>query len=101
MSADGNAGQRLVVVDVAGGAHGLVEDVMHAAQGERIVKEIGEEFRHAAERAVADEQQAEHQLPEPELGDGESKKDAIGINGVGGEGLVEGLMGLVELLIDE
>ena len=50
---------------------------------------------------MADEQQTEHQLPEPGLGDGEGKQDAIGISRVGGEGLVEGLVGLVELLIDE
>jgi hypothetical protein len=49
---------------------------------------------------VADEDQAQHELAEQGLGDGQVKQDAL-VVGVGGEGLVEGLWGLVGLLVDE
>jgi hypothetical protein len=55
---------------------------------------------HAAGGAVADEDQAEGQLAQPGLGDGEVQEDAA-VLGVGVEGGVEGLLGLVGLLVDE
>ena len=50
---------------------------------------------------MADEQQAEHELPQPALGDGEGKEDRVLVGGRWGEGQVQGVVGLVELLIDE
>ena len=74
---------------------------MDAAQGERLVEEVVEQFRDPAERAVADEQQAEHELPQPALGDGQSKEDRVLVGGRWGKGLVQRVVGLVELLVDE
>jgi hypothetical protein len=101
MGADANAGQIRLAVEAAGGGHGLPEGVMHAAQRQRIVEEIGEQFGHPAERAVADQDQAKHELPKPVLGDGEGEQDGIEVCRRGGEGLVQGIVGVVDLPVDE
>ena len=74
---------------------------MDRAQGERIVEEVGEQFADAAEGTVADEGQAEDELAEPGFGDGEPEEKLGRVDGGRGEGLVEGVVGVVELLVDE
>jgi hypothetical protein len=49
---------------------------------------------------MADEDQAEGELLQPVLGDGEVEEDPA-VLGVGVEGVVEGQLGLVGLLVDE
>ena len=58
--ADANARQIRLAVDGAGAGHGLLQDVMDTAEGEPIVEEVGEQFGDAAQRTVADQDQAEH-----------------------------------------
>ena len=74
---------------------------MDAAQGERLVKEVVEQFRDATERTVADQQQAEHELPKPVFGDRQGKADRVGVGGPWGESLVERVLGLLALLGNE
>jgi hypothetical protein len=101
MGAQANAGQIRLAIDAAGCSHGLLEDVMHAAQGERVVEEVGEHFGHPAKRTVADQGQAEHELLKPVLGNGEGEQDGSLARRRWGEGLVQGIVGLVELPVDE
>ena len=49
---------------------------------------------------MTDQDQAQHELAEQGLGDGQVKQHAL-VGAAGGEGLVEGLLGLVGLLVDE
>jgi hypothetical protein len=78
MGAEANGGQVFVLIDAAGGGYGLLEDVMHAAQGEHLVEKVGEQFGHAAKRAVADESETEDRLPQPGLGDWEPDEELGG-----------------------
>jgi hypothetical protein len=66
------------------------------------IEEVAQQFGDAAERAVADEDQGEDELADPGLGDREVEEDAVVAGGpLGGEGVVEGLLGLVSLVVDE
>jgi len=50
---------------------------------------------------VADQHQAQGELPQPALGDRELKEDGFGLGDRRGESLIEGVVGVVELLVDE
>jgi hypothetical protein len=100
VGADADAGEVLTVVVAAGRGHGTVDDVVDDAQGEGVVEEVAEQFVDAAQRAVADEDQAEGQLVQPSLGDGKVKEDGA-VLGVRVEGVSEGLLRFVGLLVDE
>jgi hypothetical protein len=66
------------------------------------IEEVAEQFGDAAERTVADQDQGEDELADPGLGDREVEEDAVVAGGsVGGEGVLEGLLGLVGLVVDE
>jgi hypothetical protein len=72
------------------------------AHGEVEIEEVAEQFGDAAERAVADQDQGEDELADPGLGDWEVEEDPVVVGGsVGGEGVIEGVLGLVGLVIDE
>ncbi len=98
MGADADGRQVLLVVAGAGLRGGAVGDAVDGADGEVVVEDVAEQLVGATDGAMADEDQAEGQLLQPGLGDGELEEDAIG---GGGEGVFEGLLGFVGLLVDE
>jgi hypothetical protein len=63
MRADADSGEVLAQVVGAGLLHGLLQDGMHRAHGDRSVDHVGKELRHAAERTVTGQGQAEDRLP--------------------------------------
>ena len=67
---DADVCEMLLTVDAAGVGSGLSENVGDGAQSERVVEEVAEQFADAAEGTVADQGQAENQLPQPEVSDG-------------------------------
>jgi hypothetical protein len=98
--ADADAGAVVLLVDSAGLRAGAVNDVVHASQGALMIEDVRQQFDHAAGRTMADQNQAQDQLPQPRLGDREVEEDVIG-SGQGSEGLAEDRFGGVNLLIDE
>ena len=70
-------------------------------QRQGIVEEVGEQFVDAAEGTVADEGEAEDQLPQPGFGHGQPEEELRRSVRWWREGLVEGVVGVAELLIDE
>jgi hypothetical protein len=46
----------------------LLDDGVHAAQGNRPIQYIAKEFHHAPKGAVAQQHQRHHHLPQPRLG---------------------------------
>lgn len=91
----------LLGVDAASRGDRLVEEVVDAAQGEGMVEEVLEQFLDATKGTVADEGEAEHELTKPGLGDGKPEEQLGRVGRRRCEGVVEGGMGLVELLVDE
>src|SRR5581483_243803 len=77
------------------------QDVVDGAQGEGVVEEVGEQFLHAALGAVADEGQAQDELPQPGLGDRQPEEQLRRCGRCRGEGLVQGAVGAAPLLVDE
>src|SRR5262249_44474041 len=78
-----------------------VDEVVDGAEAEGVVEEVAEQFDDAAVGAVADQDQAEGQLPQPGLGDGQAEQDTLGVRVGCREGGVEGLLGLGGLPVDE
>ena len=101
MGADPVARQVFLAIAVTRGRHGLVEDVVDGAQRERGVEQIGQQFGNATERTRADQKETEGHLPQPRLGHWEPEEELFGFAGRRGKGLVKGVVGLVELLVDE
>ena len=101
VAADADGSKLLLVVEAACRGDGLVQDVVDRAQGERIVEEVAEQFLDAAEGAMADKAETEDELSEPGLGDGQPEEELRRVGGRGVEGLVDGVVGVVELLVDE
>jgi len=50
---------------------------------------------------VADEAESEDELSQPGFGDGEAEKELGLVGGLGFEGVFEGMVGVVKLLVDE
>ena len=100
VNADADGGQFLALVVAAGPAHGGPDDVGDTADREPVVQQVTQEGDDAAEGTVTDQDQAQHELAEQGLGDRQIKQDAL-VRTARGEGLVEGLLGLVGLLVDE
>ena len=65
------------------------------------MEQVAEQFVDAAVGTVADQQQGQDEPPQPGRGDRQVEQDGVVVRGVGGEGLGEGLLGLVGLLVDE
>lgn len=80
--------------------HGAVEDIEDRAHGEVLVEEVPEQFDDPPEGAMADQSEGQNELSNPGLGDGEVKEDLV-LGRCGLEGLLEGLLGLVGLLVGE
>src|SRR5262249_46058893 len=59
------AGEVLLLLGAAGRGDGLAQDGGDASQGQRVIKEVGEELGDPAEGAVAEEGEAEDDLAEP------------------------------------
>ena len=78
----------------------LVTMLCTVPSDEGIIEQVAQQFDNAAVGAMATQHQAEDQLFDPVLGDGEVEEDVIGW-GTGSEGLVERLLGGVNLLVDE
>jgi hypothetical protein len=98
---DADGSEILLVVEAACRGDGLVQDVVDRSQGERIIEEVAEQFLDATERAVANEGKTEDELTEPGFGD-RKREEELGRVGVGWvEGLVDGVVGVVELVVDE
>jgi len=100
VGADADGGQVLLLVVGAGGPDRSADDVVNAADREPVSEQIAEQFDDSAEGAVADEEEAENELAEKGAGDGKVEEDGFGV-GLRVKGLVEGLLGLVGLLVDE
>ena len=62
---------------LVGQRHGAGDDVMDIAHGDGEVEEVAEQFDDATVGTVADEDQGQDQLPQPGLGDGQIKEDAV------------------------
>lgn len=101
VGADADVGEIVLGVVLACVGNGLSQDVMHRTEGEMHIEEIGEEFADAAEGAVADEGEAEDKLAEPRLCDGEPEEELGRFVGGRGEGVFQGVVRVVELLVDE
>jgi hypothetical protein len=99
--AKADGGEVLAFVERPGMGHRALEDVMHRANRQWIVEKVAVQFRHAADRAVAFEGQAEHQLFNPRLRHRQGKEDAVVLIRVGGKSLAEGLVRLGGLLVEE
>ncbi len=101
VGADAHRGEVLLGVVLACVGDGLVQDVVDRPQRQRVVKEVGEQFVDAAEGTVADEGEAEDQWPQPGFGDGQPEEELRRLGRGGSERLVEGVVGVTELLVDE
>jgi hypothetical protein len=66
-----------------------------------MVENVGEQLGDAAKRAVAKEGEAKNELAKPGLGDGEPEQQLRRVARRWGESVVEGVVGFVELLVDE
>ena len=77
-----------------------VHNVVHGSQGDWVIKEILQQFDHPAIGTMADQYQSQNQLPQPGLGDRQIKQNVIAWCGRL-EGLLEGLLCRVHLVIDE
>lgn len=100
MGTDADKGEILLLVETLGLIDCLLEDVVDGADREGMIEQVSEQFTDATERAVADEDQAQDQLAQPRSGDGQPEEQILWGSGRG-EGQVETLVGLVQLLIDE
>ena len=98
---DADPGQILLVVVLPRSLHGLVEDVMDRAGRIGIVENTVQQFDHATNGAMADQRCPKHELLQPRFGDGKIEKDAFSAGLLGKEGVVEALLGLLDLLGDE
>jgi hypothetical protein len=99
---DADAGQVLAIVDRTGGGDGLVDDVVDRPHGEVVIEEVAEQFGDATERTVTDEDQGEDELADPGPGDREVEDDPVISGGWSrSEGVIEGLLSLVGLVVDE
>jgi hypothetical protein len=66
------------------------------------IEEVAEQFGDAAKGTVTDQDQGEDELADPGLGDREVEEHPVVAGGsVGREGVIEGLLGLVGLVVDE
>src|SRR5208283_786451 len=99
--ADEDGGEVVLLVDSPGIRNGAVHNVVHGPQGDPVIEEVAKQFDHTAGRTMADQHQAQDQLPQPGLGDWQVEKDLVGRCWRGGESLAEGLLGGVNLLIEE
>src|SRR5262249_34719648 len=80
---------------------GVLNDVVDRAQGDVAAEAVVEMVDDAAIGTAAMEQQREDVLPQPLLGDGQLQEDVVVVRRWRGEGLRQGLLGAVELLVHE
>src|SRR4051794_23464768 len=99
--ADADGGQVLTVVDLPGACDGRVDDVEDRTQCEMVIEDRGEELDDAAKGTVAGEHQSQNDLAKPGPGDGQVEQHLFLVVGPGGEGLLQGVVGDGELLVDE
>jgi hypothetical protein len=98
---EADAGEVLLLVVVAGRGDGVLQDIVDGSQGEGKVEEVGQQFEDAAQRAVTDQDQAEDQLLQPGFGHGEPKEDRRFLGGGRSKGLIESVVGVVELVVNK
>ena len=98
--ADVDGAQDVLVIDGAGADHGFANDVVDGAEGNMAAQAIVEVMDDAAVATAAIEQQGKDVLPKPFLGDGKVKEDVVVVRRRC-ESLIEGLLGDVDLLMDE
>jgi hypothetical protein len=101
VGADADGSAILLVVEAACRGDGLMQDVGERSQRQRIIEEVAEQFLDAAERTVAEERKTEDELLEPRLGEGEPEEKLRRVGRCWVEGLVDRVVGVVELLVDE
>ena len=77
--ADADAGEVVLLVDSLGMRNGAVHDVVHGPQRDPIIEDVAKQFDHAAGRTMADQHQAQDQLPQPSLGDRQVEEDVVGL----------------------
>ena len=97
---DAHRGQVLRGVVPARVCHRRADDVVDRAQGDRVVKQVAEQFDDAAQGTMAEQDQGQHQLVEPGPRDRQVEKDFL-VGRRRREGLVKGALGLGRLLVDE
>jgi hypothetical protein len=98
---DADGGEVLLGVVLVCVSDGLVQDVVDRPQRQEVAEEVGEQFVDTAEGTVADESEAEDQLLQPGFGHRQPEEELRRLVRWRSERLVEGLVGLAELLIDE
>lgn len=98
--ADVDGGQRLLGIDGVGTGDGVLDDVVDGAEGNVPAEAVVEMVDDAAIGAAAIEQQGEDVLPQQLLGDGKMEENFVVVL-LCGESLREGLLGGVDLLINE
>lgn len=74
---------------------------MDTTQGEGMVENVREQFADAAKGAMAEEGEAKDELAKPGLGDGQPEEQLRWITRRWGEGVVQSVLGGVELLVNE
>ena len=101
MGADADGGQLLLRVEGLGPLHGGVSEVVQVAERTRAMEQVAKQFLDAAVGAVAHQEQGQDQPLQPSLGDRQVEQDGVLGRGRGEEGLGEGVLSLVGLLVDE
>src|SRR5271157_1110708 len=76
--ADEDGGEVVLLVDSPGIRNGAVHNGVHGPQGDPVIEEVAKQFDHPAGRTMADQHQAQAQLPQPGLGDWQVEKDLVG-----------------------
>ena len=101
VGADAHGGEIWLRVVRACVGDGLLQDVVDRADRRGAIEEVGEQFVDAADGAVADQREAEDQLPQPGFGHGQPEEEMRRLVRWWSERLVEGVVGVAELPIDE
>ena len=100
VAADPNTAEILSTVVLLGWADGCLDGVEYRAQGNGVIEEVAQQFDDATQRAVANQHEAEDQLTQPLLGDGEVEQHLV-VGRLGSERIVERAVGNRALLVDE
>ena len=93
--------EHLPLIDAAGAGDRVLDEVVDATKGDVPTEAIVKMVDDAAVGTTAIEQQGQDVLSQQPLGDGKVKEDFVVVLCGCGESLVEGLLGDVDLLVNE
>src|SRR5580700_10173660 len=100
VSADPDTAELLLVVDLASCGRRSLNDIVDGAEGDVEVEAVAKDLKNAPERAVAEQQQSDHELMQPVFGDRQVKEHLV-VVWAGVEGGVERLSNDGLLLVNE